>query len=174
MSSESSNLPPLGATELPRLGSLAQAVRDKSLRQARNMLIIIGVITVAVNLFAAIEIRDRIQKEAAGLQAKGQLIDHDKLEALIRAGQVSLGAFVVLGIIFLLLGLTVRTYPVPITITAFVLYVAANVIVAISDPSVLASGFIFKIIVVAALVKAIQAALAYQREEAASLGGAAA
>jgi hypothetical protein len=172
MSSESSNLPPLGASELPSLGSLAQAARDKSLRQARNLLFVIGVITVAVNLFAAINIRERFQKEAAALQAKGQLIDHDKFEALVRAGQVSLAAFVLLGIIFLLLGMTVRMYPVPITITAFVLYVAANVVVAIADPSVLITGLIFKIIVVAALVKAIQAALAYQREKSAAAGGA--
>jgi hypothetical protein len=172
MSSEPSNLPPLGTSQLPPLGSLAQAARDKSLREARNLLVIIGLINIVVNSVAVASFRDRAQKEAADLQAKGQLIDHDKLEAVIRAGQVSIGAFAVLGVIYLLLGLMVRAYPVPITITAFVIYVAANVIVAVADPSVLATGFIFKIIVVAALVKAIQAALAYQRDQASAPGGA--
>ncbi len=60
----------------------------------------------------------------------------------------------------------------PITITAFILYVAGNVVVAISDPSALATGLIFKIIVVAALVKAIMAAVAYQREQTAVSAGA--
>lgn len=172
MSSEPADLPPLGASGLPPLGSLAQAVRDKSLREARNLLVVIGLINIVVNSIAVASFRDQVHKEAADRQAKGQLIDHNKLEAVIRAGQVSIGAFVVLGVVYLLLGLMVRAYPVPITITAFVIYVAVNVIVAVADPSVLATGFIFKIIVVAALVKAIQAALAYQRDKAASPGGA--
>ena len=69
-----------------------------------------------------------------------------------------------LGALFIVLGLMVKSYPVPITILSLVLYVAATLAFAALDPQTIVQGFIFKIIIVVALVKAIQAALAYQRD----------
>jgi hypothetical protein len=74
-----------------------------------------------------------------------------------------------LGVIFIILGVMVKSYPVPMTITGLVLYVLANAIFGLLDPAMLLQGVIIKIIVVVALIKAVQAALAYQREMSAPL-----
>ena len=145
MSSESSNLPPLGAQRASLAGQSGPgSARQVAARRRRNVLVIIGLIYIVMNLFALISVHDRLQKEAADLQAKGQLIDHDKLAAIVRASQVAAVGFMVLGVVFLLLGLTVRAYPVPITITAFVIYVATNVVIAIADPELLARRLYFQ------------------------------
>ena len=60
-----------------------------------------------------------------------------------------------------------KAYPVPITVTAFVLYVGSAVVMALLDPEQIGRGLIMKVIIVFALVKAIQAAVAYQRESSA-------
>ncbi len=165
MSTDSPELPSLaGGSTTPQLGSLAQSAREKSLRNARTYLIVIGLITAVVNAFMVYRMPEEVHQEVAKLQAKGQLIDRQAVEAAVRAGQVMAGAFVLLGIVFVALGITVKSYPVPITITAFVLYVGAAVVMALLDPESLARGFIIKIIVVIALLKSIQAAVAYQRE----------
>ena len=166
MSTDSPELPSLaGGSTTPQLGSLAQSAREKSLRNClRTYSIVIGLITAVVNAFMVYRMPEEVHQEVAKLQAKGQLIDRQAVEAAVRAGQVMAGAFVLLGIVFVVLGITVKSYPVPITITAFVLYVGAAVVMALLDPESLARGFIIKIIVVIALSKSIQAAVAYQRE----------
>jgi hypothetical protein len=175
MSTSPQDLPPLGglteppanAASLPSLGSLAQAARQKSLRQARGLLIIIGLLTAGVNIVMVFTMREQIRAEVAKVQAQGNLVDHQAVEAIVRGGQVLAGGFVLMGIVFVALGLAVKAYPVPITVTAFVLYVGSAVVMALLDPEQIGRGLIFKIIIVVALVKAIQAAVAYQRESSA-------
>ncbi len=126
MSTDSPELPSLaGGSTTSQLGSLAQSAREKSLRNARTYLIVIGLITAVVNAFMVYRMPEEVHQEVAKLQAKGHLIDRQAVEAAVRAGQVMAGAFVLLGIVFVALGITVKSYPVPITITAFVLYVGA-------------------------------------------------
>ena len=74
------------------------------------------------------------------------------------------GVVVFLGVLFVIFGLVVKRFPVPITVTALVLYVAAVGAFALADPTTLGQGIIFKVIVVVSLAKAIQAEVAYQRE----------
>ena len=101
-------------------------------------MIVIGLITAVVNAFMVYRMPEEVHQEVAKLQAKGQLIDRQAVEAAVRAGQVMAGAFVLLGIVFVALGITVKSYPVPITITAFVLYVGEAVVMALLDPESLA------------------------------------
>jgi ABC-type siderophore export system fused ATPase/permease subunit len=74
------------------------------------------------------------------------------------------GGIAFLGVLFILLGFLVTRFPLPATIIALVLYLGSNAVLALLDPAVLVQGIIFKIIVVVCLVKALQAAIAYQRE----------
>jgi hypothetical protein len=76
------------------------------------------------------------------------------------------GVSLALGVVFIVLGILVRKYPVPITITALVLYVGAGAIFGLIDPKSLAAGVVVKVIIILALVKSIQSALAYEREQA--------
>ncbi len=58
----------------------------------------------------------------------------------------------------------VKTYPVPATVLGLVLYVGCAAVFGYLDPTTLAMGWLVKIIIVVALAKAIQSAVAYQRE----------
>ncbi len=74
------------------------------------------------------------------------------------------GVAVALGVVFIILGVIVNRFPVPATIISLILYVGSALGFAALDPSTLARGAIIKIIIVVALIKAIQAALAYEKE----------
>jgi hypothetical protein len=157
----------------PRLGSLAQKARGKQLNQARAILIVIGVLTVAVNAVLMATLRDSIRSEIRKEVAKagpGAVINQAQLQQIEdqahRFGMLTGCVAVALGILFIIFGLLVKMFPVPITILSLVLYVVATLGFAALNPQSLVAGIIFKIIVVVALAKAIQAAVAYEKEAA--------
>jgi hypothetical protein len=165
----------------PRLGSLAQKARSKQLNQARGILIAIGVLTIVVNGIQVALIRSEVQKEydkqiaaAGGIGRVGltpaqvqDMVDRD-----VSLNYVFLGIFLGLGVLFVIFGIIIHSFPVPVTILSLVLYLLGAVVSAFIDPKTLAAGLVIKIIIVVGLVKAIQAALAYEREkrESAELG----
>ncbi len=73
--------------------------------------------------------------------------------------------FGALGVVFIVMGFFVTSFPVPITIAALVLYLAAFAITAVLDPTMIYRGIVIKIIIVGALVRSIKAALEYQRDQ---------
>lgn len=156
------------------LGSLSQSSRKETLKSARNTMYIVGVLTVLVNLgialFAKGLVDSQFEKEIRELQAQGMQLDNQKVEELKKDAlfqtQVVSGAFAVTGIIFIAMGAMIHVAPVPITVTALVLYIGCWGISALMDPSMLAKGIILKIIIIVALIKGVQAAIAYQREAA--------
>ena len=70
--------------------------------------------------------------------------------------------------IFVACGVLVQRHPVPATITALALYLASMAIFGLLNPASLASGLIVKFFIVVGLFKAVQAAIAYQKELAAA------
>jgi predicted RND superfamily exporter protein len=156
------------------LGSLAQAARGKQLRQARNILITIGVLTVLFNAFLLMTVRSRVRADLdRGVQkvrAQGMQVDQSAVqqieESLTRLNYLITGVLIFLGILFVVFGFIVQLYPVPVTILSLTLYIGAAVIFGILDPATLLQGIIFKIIIVVALAKAIQSAITYQQEQA--------
>jgi hypothetical protein len=176
-------LPPGG--EPPKintgLGSLGQQARLKNLRTARIIFIIVGLLTIAVNVFGLGMARElvnaEIDKEVAAIRRQGNEVDPVELEkvraALVRTVQVMSLALIAVGIVYLVFAGIVQKYPVPITISGLVIYVAAAAIFAVLDPSTIAQGIIVKVLIVIGLVKAVQSAIAYQREHDESLAPAA-
>ncbi len=156
----------------PELGNLAQAARTNQLKTARGILFFVGVITVLANaafvFFARNLVDSEIEKEIANLRGQGMVIDEDAVDEFrdqaLRSVQVANGIGVLLGLIFLACGAYVYQYPVPATITSLVLYIGAAAVYGVLDPTTLAKGFIIKILIVVALFKAVQSALAYERE----------
>jgi hypothetical protein len=165
-----------------KLGSLAQKARGKHLNQARALLIVIGVLTVIINLFDLVDTRkgfrfmsprealeQAIYKQNAG--APKQLVDQ-VVGQMAPVLTLSVVVFVGLGLVFIVFGLVIKVIPVVATVTSLVLYVVGNVVTAImvlhfandKAAELLASGIIVKIIIVVCLIKAIQAAIAYERE----------
>jgi predicted RND superfamily exporter protein len=147
----------------PGLGSLAQSARFKHLKQARNILLAIGVLTILVNGFLLANVRNEAKHVIGGMH--GDPAQIQRLEDhVVRVGAVIYGAVIFLGILFVVFGLIVKFYPVPITIISLILYVGAAAIFAVLDPTSLAHGAIFKVIIIIGLAKAIQSAVAFERE----------
>jgi hypothetical protein len=161
------------------LGSLAQSARKSSLSQARNILIILGVLNGLGAMFlyanADREAHQEVEKE---IKAAGPAMTFDPVEVkkaeedLARVVKlIYLGVFGV-AVLFVILGLAVHKAPVPCTITGLVLFLGMNALAILADPMNLASGLIFKIIFLVVLVKAVQSAMAYERERKAELAAA--
>jgi hypothetical protein len=150
------------AHDLGSLGSLAQSAQLRQLNIARGWMIFIGIVLVLWHGFELATARDQLTKE---LRKQGiQVFNQAEFEKVLVFVQLIVGAAIALGVVFIVLGLMVKSYPVPITILGLVLYIVYQVGLAVIDPANLPRGIIFKIIIVVALVKAIQAAFAYQRE----------
>jgi hypothetical protein len=161
------------ATGLSNLGSLSQAAREKQLKVARGILLVIGVLSIIANLFfftlAESNVNEAINQEVAKLHQQG-MTENPAEVAKIRDNAVALtrlinGVGVLLGAIFVACGITVRKYPVPITILSLVLYIGAAAVFGYINPASLLSGLIMKIIIIVALAKSVQSAIAYEREK---------
>ena len=154
-----------------RLGGLAQTARGNQLKSARGIMLFVGVLSMLVNgyFFAAApgNVQEAIDKEIGKL-GPGFVADPVKVAQIksqaVRATQLIAVAGVVLGMAFVVCAALVQKHPVPVTITALALYLGGNAIFGLMDPSTLAAGAIMKIFIVIALFKAVQAAVAYQKE----------
>lgn len=155
------------------LGSLAQSARKGHLKTARGIMFFVGVLTLLINggllLGAESMVESEINQEVRKLQAQGMEFDPAELaklkESAVRETQLVSGAAAGIGVIFCVLGALVYKIPVPATVLALVLYVGAAAVFGMLDPSTLAKGLIVKIIIVVALVKAVNSAIAYEREQ---------
>lgn len=143
------------------LGSLAQSSRGSALKSTRWTLLIIGVLTLALNGFQF----SNAEKEVADAN-----IVPEQVEQVLGAIRLLYGAGIAVGATFILCAIFLEKYPVPLTILSLVLYVGAIAGFAFLDPTSLVRGLIVKVIIVVSLAKAVQTALAYQRERDAEQG----
>jgi hypothetical protein len=153
------------------LTSLTQSARRTSLKQARIILIVIGTLNFVCGMalfgFSEKLVKEEIEKEKREA-GPGVAFDEAKIkeahEAQVRTLQLILAGTMVVGLVFIGLGLAVYKAPVACTVTGLVLYIGLQAIGAAVDPASLIQGWLVKIIFVVALIKAVQAALAYERE----------
>ncbi len=168
MSSENESL---NFSSLAQTGSLAQAARSKELKRARNILVIIGILTVVANgIYASkakTDVDKVIDKQVAEVRAKGMVVDTEQVNRVrtsaVRITYLVHGGATLLGVAFIVLGFMVKSFPVPATILGLILYLAGAAIFAYIDPTTLAQGLFFKIIVIVSLFASVKAALGYQR-----------
>lgn len=149
------------------LSSLAQAARSKHLSSAKATLIIIGVLTLLLNIGGIFMVRSELETEMRK-QGINMANPPAEVQAIIIASYALVGLFAALGVVFIVLGLLVRSYPVFCTVTGLVLYIVSWLVSGLLDPKNFVAGIIIKIIIVVALAKAVQAALAYQKDAAAA------
>jgi hypothetical protein len=152
--------PPV-AENLKPLGSLAQAARGKELKGAQRILIVIGILTMAVNGFLLYNLPNEIQQAMKQNQVAPAEIEQFR-QAVTMSGYLVYGLPAVLGLLFVVFGLIIKQFPVPITITSLVLYVLAAVGFGLLNPMTLVQGIIVKVIIIYALIRAIKAARAYE------------
>jgi hypothetical protein len=158
--------------DLPELGSLGQSARSKHLKSAKVTMILVGILTIGANAFLAGMaeklVDDAFKKELQNIPA--EQIDAVKLQelkqqAITTTKLVSIG-FCVVGVVYLVLGFMVYRAPVATTATALVLYIAGWAVTGLMDPAMLLKGIILKIIIIGLLVRALKAAIEYQKESA--------
>jgi hypothetical protein len=138
------------------LGSLSQSARLSSLNTARIILFVIGIVLL---VFIGIDLANF---QAQVDEARGKHLQIN--ERLVQLGYLIDGGFLAVGAIFIVLGMTVKKHPVPITITGLVLYLATYAVMGYIVPETLYGGIIWKILALVGLVKAIKSAQAYEQE----------
>jgi hypothetical protein len=159
------------------LGSLAKSARGKHLTTARRVLLGVGILTILVNgalvvfarQFIGAQIHQEFRQEQAAIPNQAQMRELE--DEYLLGFYVVQGAMIVMGAVFVAFGLMIKSYPVAITISALVIFVGMMAILAVLNPATLVQGWLIKIIFLVALVKALQAALAAQKEEVAAEAG---
>jgi hypothetical protein len=129
-------------------------------------------LTIAANLLFQLMARDAIRREldAEIAKAGGRAnVDPVKVQQVedehMMIATMVYGAAIVLGVVFVVCGVLVNRFPVPVTILSLVLYVSATLGFAVLNPATLAPvGLIVKVLIIVFLAKAVQAALAYEKE----------
>lgn len=169
---QSSTASNLGVPEFQNSNSLAQSARKKHLSTARWTLIVIGLLSLGLNLYFVINaetlVDAQIKKELNSI-AGGYAVNPAELAPLkaqaVQLTRIVNGIGAALGFVFIVLGAIVHMFPVVATVLGLGLYVAAIIGFALIDPSSVLSGIIIKAIIVISLIKSVQAAIAFQREQ---------
>jgi hypothetical protein len=119
-------------------------------------------------MFAASQFLIDMQIEQLQKQQQNVVVDQAARDQAIMGARLGAGLVLGLGAVYIVLGLIVQKAPVPITIAGLSIYLGTIAIGALLDPkSLLAGGVIgiaIRIAIVLALIRAVRAAFAYQRE----------
>jgi len=164
---------PQGDTEvqvdaMPQLGSLsslAQSARMKQLKSARMILIFIGVLIAVWGGIGFSQAEDLIDTEIRNRQMQGYVIEGDVNQIRVKMARLINGGTVGLGVVFILLGVAVSSFPVPATVLGLVLFLGFNAVFAALVPATLLQWIILKIVFIVCLFKAVHSAIGYQRYE---------
>jgi len=165
---------PRRRTRRKKLGNLAQAARSKHLQQVRGILLVIGILTIMFNailFFTAEAAVDAAIKKEINNQGGNVQVDPQVKQAAVRLTQIFAGGFFALGVLYIVFALIVHQYPVPITVTALVIYVGGSIITLAvnlaqsnANAATLLIGLPVRILIIVGLAKGIQAAIVYQKE----------
>jgi hypothetical protein len=127
-------------------------------------------LTLILNLVFVLAARSLAKAAVDKAVGPGQVIDEatrqQEEDRIVR--NVTIGGIVgmIEGGIFIILGIIIHTFPVGATIIALVLYVADLAVVLVINPGAMVGfGLIIRIVIVVALVQAVMAAVAYQKEQ---------
>ena len=137
-----------------KLGSLTQSARSKEIKNARNIMFAVAVVLVINLIIEWVTAEDQL-KQVAGLVNREQF---NRIMFIVTAVYLGLIAM------YATFGFLTKRYPVPITITAMVVFIAIQLLLAVVEPTNLLKGLIFKVLVIVGLAKAIQSAIAFENE----------
>lgn len=166
------------SSSLPALGSLSESAQLKSLKSAKIALWLVGILSIALQTFLffnagneydkafnkQLEIQGTPQSALENLDADTKaLIDKERTDAISKIHLIY-GAGIGLGVIFIICALMVDKKPVIATMTGLVLYLGSIAAMAAIDPTTIAQGIIMKAVIIIVLIKAVKAAIAYERE----------
>jgi hypothetical protein len=150
MSMEQGGLGNLG-TGKTTLGSLAQSARNKHIKTARGVLLTLGVVLLL--FFGAL---------LAVVSNNPGNLDPQQLQA----SQIVLSILMGEAVVYIILGLLTRKYPVPATILGLTLFTADSAFWLAHGTMMI--GPLWSLLIFVALIKAVQSAIAYRKESRAS------
>ena len=120
-----------------------------SLGIAQGTLIFVGLLTIALNSILYLNATN----EVAQVMKAGDVAMSE--DALLRFVRIIYGSFIAVGAIEVLLGALIYQFPLFCPLTGLIIFVLANLIIGVLNPMSLVKGIIIKILVVMALVKAV-------------------
>ena len=152
------------------LGNLAEAQHKKLLRNAKIAIGFVGILTLGANYF----VLTLIEKNSAALETQitnsrnnPNFVVDEKLVTTARNeisdAKTQTIAFMALGGIFIGCLFFINQHPVPVTMTAFILYIVGSAIGIGLNPENAGKGLFIKIIIIAALYKGMQAGQSLQK-----------
>lgn len=129
---------------------------SRRLAQARVLLLVVGALNLvgAVVLYFIFEAQVDEQRQAGTGAEEGEI-------ATIR---LNLMLTMAVGLMILVLGVAVARMPAVASLTALLIFLALQVFIAARDPANMGRGLLLKIILIVGLIKAVQAAIAHERE----------
>lgn len=159
-----------GLPVFPRLGSLAQSARELELRKARTLLLFVGVLSFLVHGYflarAEAQVEQAVERQVRDFQQRGLELDMDKVRQLQRAAvlrtQMINACGMAAALLFLGLGAVVSRYPVPATVLGLAIYIAGLALLATLERGALWKGLVVNVVIILALCRAVQTALAYE------------
>ena len=138
-----------GAATGEGLSILAQSAREKQINRACSILLVVGVLTILANIGFMFLVQSQVDAELrkAGVDRRALLPEQQMiLNGVMFLSYAMLGGFAALGVVFLILGVKVRQYPVGCTVTGLVLYVVGGIVSFVLSPESFAGvGLILKI-----------------------------
>lgn len=163
---------------MTRFANLVESERNNSLDKARKWLWALGGLTLLVQSFfffnAPNELREvyekELSKQGTTLAKVEALPDADRAEFDKARGEdlakvrLIYGVGISLGLVFLGCAFMLPRKPLVCVITTLALYIASIAGMAALNPLTLVSGILWKILIIGALVSALKAALAGERE----------
>lgn len=155
----------------PKLQSLAQAARTNQLKQIRGTLLAVGIIIIIWHVIDLVSLPGQVRAAMAkGAMPAANAPGAANPETLAYALGIGIdGGAIVVGLLFILFGVLVSYYPVPITIAALIVYTLMTIaclpimILGLGVQSVVV--IVVRIMFIIALAKAVMTAFAYQREQ---------
>jgi len=127
-----------------------------SLGIAQVTLILVGLLTIALNGFLFFNSTNEVQQVmGSGDVAMSQ-------DSLLRYVQILYGSFIAVGTVMLILGALIYQFPLFCPLAGLLLYLVAIGVSAVIDPMSLIKGIIIKVLVIIALAKAVNDGAYYQ------------
>lgn len=126
---------------------------DPELKNAKWILIVVGLINVALYVFQIINAQSEVDK----LIAAGE-IPAEAAESFLIGIRIFLGLFAAAGAAMTILGFGVLRFPRTCTVLGLLIYLGVSGINLLLDPAGIGRGIIFKILIIFGLFKAVSSA----------------
>ncbi len=120
-----------------------------SLGTAQITLILVGLLTIALNAFLLINSTNEVEQ----VMKEGEV--GMSREALLQFVQIFYGSFIAVGVVLILLGALLYQFPLFCPLAGLLVYLLAMGVSAVIDPMSLIKGIIIKVLVIIALAKAV-------------------